>query len=250
MALMAVDIAGHIPQMSTGHIPVASAPACGNNPEMNRTILERIEARLAYVKEAYRKSEADVCREAGLGRDAIRDMRRREKILPRLDTLSALADPLHTTPEWLAFGRGQEDPSLVLAGIREVPILSWVAASAFADATLGINLPTDGPTVEATNLPAGEYIALRVEGDSMNKIAVHGSLIIVRINDKQLVDRGFYVFGSVDGTTFKRYRDNDGPARLEPYSTSEHATIFPEGPVEVIGRVFRVITDLYHLRIR
>ena len=212
---------------------------------MNRTILERIEARLALVRETEGKSEAAVCKEAGLGRDAIRDIRRKETILPRIDTLAALSGPLRTTPEWLAFGRGWEDPSSVVGGLRQVPLVSWVAASAFADATLGSHIAVEAPTINVSDLPQGEYIALKVNGDSMNKIAVDGSTIIVRLNDKTLVDRAFYVFMSIDETTFKRYRSKDGPPRLEPYSTSDHPTIYPTGPIDVVGRVFRVITDLY-----
>ncbi|WP_371346248.1 helix-turn-helix transcriptional regulator [Ancylobacter sp. IITR112] len=242
---MAADYAGHIPHLSTGYVPFAIDDLCGNNPAMNRPILSRIEARLAVVRETDGKSEAAVCREAGLGRDAIRDIRRREGVLPRLDTLAALAVPLRTTPEWLAFGRGWEDPGLVAQGLRPVPLVSWVAASAFAETTFGAGLPADLPTINVPDLPAGEYIALKVQGDSMNRIAVDGSTIIVRLNDKELLDRAFYVFMGTDGTTFKRYRAKEGPQRLEAYSTSDHPTIYPSERIEVVGRVIRVITDLY-----
>ena len=208
----------------------------------NEAIYRRIKDRLRTLK----KSANAVSITAGLGRDAIRDIQRKPKILPRLDTLAALAGQLETTPEWLAFGRGAEDPAALYAAVRSIPLVSWVAASAFSDPGVSAATAEEWPTVEVADLPPGEYMALTVEGDSMNRIAVHHSRIIIRLTDRHLVDRGFYVFANEEGTTFKRYRGNDGPPRLEPYSTnSGHETIFPTGEVRVIGRVVRVITDLY-----
>ncbi|QTL01935.1 S24 family peptidase [Aquabacter sp. L1I39] len=208
----------------------------------NAAIYRRITDRLT----ALGKTANAVCIAAGLGRDVIRDIHRKPKILPRIDTLATLAVELGTTPEWLAFGRGAEDPAALQASVRAIPLVSWVAASAFAAADVSAAPGEEWPTVEVAGLPAGDYFALTVQGDSMNRIAVHHSTIIVRRTDRTLVDRGFYVFVSEEGSTFKRYRAKDGPPRLEPYSTnSAHETIFPNGEVRVVGRVARVITDLY-----
>lgn len=210
---------------------------------MNKAILNRIDQRLRAVG----KTATAASREAGLGLDAIRDIRRKPTILPRLDTLAALAGPLATTPEWLAFGRGAADPSLEDGAFQSVPLVSWVAASNFSEAgAVVVEGDESWQRIRVGDLPEGQYIALLVEGTSMNRIAVHHSHIIVRLSDKNLVDRGFYVMASDEGATFKRYRNLEGPPRLEPYSTFEgHPTLYPQGEVRVIGRVARVLTDLY-----
>lgn len=213
---------------------------------MNQDIYRRIRARLDFIKKSEGKSATAICREANLGPDAIRDIQRRPHILPRLDTLAALAGPLKTSPEWLAFGRGAEDALAGGTASRAVPLVSWVAASKFAE-VLTADAGSEWPTVHVADLPDGRFIALTVEGDSMNRIAVHHATIIVRTSDTVLIDRAFYVFQGADGATFKRYRDKDGPKRLEPYSTNPaHEIIYPTEDVRPVGRVFRVITDLYH----
>ena len=214
---------------------------------MNKTIVQRIDARIQHLARMRGEvpSDASLCKEAGLKKDAIRDIRRKETIVPRIDTLAALAGPLHTTPEWLAFGRGVEDPSAAREAPASVPLVSWVAASGFADVPPVSELD-DWPQIQVADLPEGRFIALTVNGDSMNRIAVDHSIIIVRITDRALVDRAFYIFQGHNGATFKRYRDQGGSPRLEPYSTNpEHDTIYPTDDVAPIGRVFRVITDLY-----
>lgn len=209
-----------------------------------------IDARIRDRLKAVGKTAPAVLREAGLGRDVLRDIGRKP-ILPRLDTLIALAAPLRTTPEWLAFGQGIEDTEAPTKGVHSVPLVSWVAASGFAEVPSLSVMDDEWPKIQAADLPPGRYIALRVEGDSMNKIAVDQSLILVRVTDRALVDRGFYIFQGPDGATFKRYRDREGPVRIEPYSTNDsHPIIYPTAEVEPIGRVFRVITDLYAPQIR
>ena len=85
-------------------------------------------------------------------------------------------------------------------------------------------------------------IALRVRGDSMNLIAPDNSIIVVDYADKDLRDGAYYIVKSGDDATFKRYRAN--PARFEPQSSLLFETIYPTGPVEIVGRVTKVISDL------
>jgi hypothetical protein len=55
-----------------------------------------------------------------------------------------------------------------------------------------INL-SDYPAIPATDLEEGEWIALRVDGPSMNKISPPDSIIFVNLRDKRLVTNGCYV---------------------------------------------------------
>jgi phage repressor protein C with HTH and peptisase S24 domain len=88
------------------------------------------------------------------------------------------------------------------------------------------------------------WIALRVDGDSMDRISPPGSIIIVNTNDKKLVPNACYVIADSDSNvTYKRYRSN--PARFEPVSTNpRHEPIFPDGEPEIIGRVKKSIIDM------
>lgn len=122
----------------------------------------------------------------------------------------------------------------------KVPLISLVAAGKL---TVQENVDSKRH-VTVTDLPQGNWLALTVDGDSMNLIAPHGSTILVNRADDRLQDDKFYVFSTGEGAaTFKRYRG--GPTRLQPYSTNpDHETLYPENDLYVIGRVRRVITEL------
>ncbi len=124
-----------------------------------------------------------------------------------------------------------------------VPVLSWVAASSF-DSEAGFQAEDTEEFIALSGLKPGVYVGLRVKGDSMDRIAPPGSLIIFNRSDRVLIDRAFYVFRDEEyGATFKRYATK--PPRLEPYSTNDtHVPIFPVGSPKVVGRVHRIIIDV------
>jgi len=203
-------------------------------PHMNEEIYQRIQAQLELLDLSERRASM----EAGLGADAIRDIRRRQHTLPRLDTLIALAKPLRTSASWLAFGEGDSQSLRP----QQVPIVSLVAASRFADVPAVVSTD-DAPVLGVSGLPSGQYIGLRVSGDSMDRIAPDGSTVVINISDRELRPRSFYVFRQSDSATFKRYMEC--PARLEPFSTNPtHEAIAIDNDIDVIGRAVRVITDL------
>lgn len=129
--------------------------------------------------------------------------------------------------------------------VRMIPLISWVAASAFTEM-----VPTR--TIDALSyltvgdLPSGDYFALSVQGDSMDRVAPDKSRIIVNRHEMHLQHRKFFIFEDRGSTTFKRAMMKPR-LRLEPYSTNpSHEAIFPENPeeIQVLGRVVRVIHDL------
>lgn len=122
----------------------------------------------------------------------------------------------------------------------DVPHLSWVSAGALMhddvqDEALG--------TIRVNDLPKGDWIALTVEGTSMDRISPPGSVIFVDRRDKTLVDNGLYVIDDGEGNaTYKRFRRT--PTRFEPVSTDlTHETIFPDHEPNVVGRVKRSVLD-------
>lgn len=98
--------------------------------------------------------------------------------------------------------------------------------------------------VRVADMPKGDWVALTVEGDSMDRVAPDGSIVLVNRADERLVDGRYYIFSHGNGAaTFKRYRRN--PERLQPYSTNpDHTSTLVKDDLYVFGRVRRVITDV------
>lgn len=156
------------------------------------------------------------------------------------------AKAFKTTAEWLMDGEREEE-DLGPQQAREAVLLSWVGAGQLGPVAPIESIEAVG-RIAVDRLPPGDWVALQVEGSSMDRIAVDGSTIIVNRRDKRLVSGKFYVFIAKDGeATFKRYRAN--PARYAPYSTDpDEEPIYPELEPErdwqVFGRVHRVLTDI------
>jgi SOS-response transcriptional repressor LexA len=105
-------------------------------------------------------------------------------------------------------------------------------------------MPSDEfPGIEAAGLPPGDWFALTVEGDSMDRISPPGSIIFVNRRDRKLIPNGCYVILNEDGeATYKRYRPD--PDRFEPVSGNKDLDpLFPKGTITVIGRVRRTMMD-------
>lgn len=126
----------------------------------------------------------------------------------------------------------------------EIPLISWVSAGKLTREE-GVR-PVDIEKYLLADLsPKGDWIALQVDGDSMDLVARDGAVLFVDRKDDRLRDNGFYVFTLEDGsTTFKRYRSGT-PARLQPYSRNpDHETIPASDDMRVVGRVKRTVLDL------
>jgi phage repressor protein C with HTH and peptisase S24 domain len=127
--------------------------------------------------------------------------------------------------------------------VSMAPRLSWVAASKMADVG-DVPHPSDAPGVPISDLPPGDWFALKVRGDSMDLIAPDGATILINRADKRLVRNKFYVFSNGGEATFKRFVDKP-VKRLEPFSSNRsHEPIYPGRDFAVVGRVHRVIVDL------
>lgn len=144
--------------------------------------------------------------------------------------------------EWLLTGRGDPDDKQA-PDVQVVPKLSWVPAGDWWLPEQVVE-GTDLDVIEATGLANGDWIALEVSGSSMDRISPPGSLIFVNREEKSLVPNACYVIADEQGrSTYKRYRPN--PARFEPVTFTEgHETLFPDGTVNVIGRVRRSMVEM------
>jgi SOS-response transcriptional repressor LexA len=196
-------------------------------------ILERIDATIKKLG----ISERALSMRANNTPDLVRNWRTKD-VLPRLDTLIQVANALGRSPEWLAFGAGAEDKIWI-------PRISWVNAGSFGVAD-SVDALDDHPKIEVAGLPPGEYVALDVVGDSMDRISPPGSIVIVDRSDRRLVHNACYVVQDGEGgATYKRYRQS--PIRFEPVSNNpEHEPLYPENDnlPTIFGRVVRSTIDL------
>lgn len=98
-----------------------------------------------------------------------------------------------------------------------------------------------------SGLPKGDWAALVVSGNSMNKVAPDGSTIVFNRADTNPVDNGFFIFKDPEtgGATFKRYGAGH-PPRLRPYSYDDYdtLTLATDDKLEIVGRVRKVVVDL------
>lgn len=210
-----------------------------------KAVLHRIDRRLAALE----LTDAGASRAATGSPDTIRNWRRSTKAGSKggatVRKIEALAPVLRTTPTWLLEGVGPEDgieagPDLSFV---PVPLVSWVSAGALLQPDMPIPDVDELPPVYAPDLdPSGDWIALRVDGDSMNRISPHDSIIFVNRKDRRLVPNACYVIGDGEGgATYKRYRP---PNTWEPVSTNEAHKPFdlPSGrEPDIIGRVRKTI---------
>jgi len=170
----------------------------------------------------------------GISTSQLTKLERGERRLTK-EWMERIAGALHISPADLF-----DEPA---SRLISVPLISWVSAGGLAQPDTVTEI-IDFPMLEVSGLPAGEWIALRVEGDSMDRISPPESIILVNRKDRRLVANGCYVIADQHGNaTYKRYRPN--PDRFEPVSTNPaHEPIFPDNEAPVVGRVRRTMLDM------
>ena len=186
---------------------------------------------IAAVRKRVGLKIEELAERAGLSTTYVWRMERGERNVS-LKNLQKLADALGVAPSDLI----ESKP------VADVPILSWVSAGMMARDDVQQDVVGE---IRMSDLdPRGEWMALRVEGDSMDRISPPGSLILVDLTDTALVPNACYIITDGDSqATYKRFRSN--PPRFEPVSTNpSHQPIFPDGEPAVIGRVRRSLIDM------
>lgn len=132
------------------------------------------------------------------------------------------------------------------APLIRVPLISWVSAGNLR-APEAVEDLENAPRVSAPDLdPKGEWIALQVEGDSMDRISPPDSVIFVNLKEKRLAANACYVVADANSgeASYKRYRPD--PERLEPVSTKDHPTLYltPDRRPRIIGRVRKSVLSM------
>jgi SOS-response transcriptional repressor LexA len=195
---------------------------------------------LRAAMEAAGIGQAELARMIGVDRANVNRWYKGTRKLP-VHLAGQIAGILKVDRETIVFADSASRPD-----VMRIPLLSWVSAGGL-DAVDGVEITGTEDIVLATGLPDGNWIALRVHGDSMDRIAPDGSLILVNRDDRRLIDNAFYVISLPSGeTTFKRYRSKGSTEpRLQPYSTNpDHETIYLREDMKPVGRVRRIIHDI------
>lgn len=144
---------------------------------------------------------------------------------------------------WILYGEDEEERRDI-----DVPLISKVAAGNLRDQP-GVTDRDIIKRIKIGDLPSGDWVALEADGDSMNRIAPDGALLLVDRSDDRLLDGKFYIFSLGGGeATFKMFKRADGtyPNRMVPYSTNlDHMPISADqDDLYVFGRVKRIIQDV------
>lgn len=217
----------------------------GQNTDMLKDVLSRIDRRLVRIG----KTESAASKEAGLSDSAIRNLRRAVKAGKETGvssrTLTALAPVLRTSPAWLLTESGPEEGGPLEQATIAAPLISWVSAGALAQPDAPLDDDDAAIIMEPGLDPSGDWIALRVDGDSMNRISPHDSIIFVNRKDRRLVPNACYIIGDGEGgATYKRYRP---PNSWEPVSTNpiHQPMTLPAGrEPDIIGRVKKTVLQM------
>lgn len=126
-----------------------------------------------------------------------------------------------------------------------VPLISWVAAG-HPDTPEAVLEFEEAEKLTVVGLdPNGDWIALRVDGSSMNKISPPDSIIFVNRNIRRLTPNACYIITDAETgkASYKRFRP---PNRFEPVSTEmeKHKKSIIIGSPRIIGRVMRSQIDM------
>lgn len=145
--------------------------------------------------------------------------------------------------QWLHLGIGRyddDDASEPAEAVVEAPLFTTVPAGGLMD-----NFMDEALGTAKAALPPGDWVAFRVEGESMDRISPPGSIIFVDRADKRLVNGGFYVIDDGTGqSTYKRFVARPR-MRFEPVSKNKALEPFePDNEPTIIGRVKLTTLDL------
>lgn len=205
--------------------------------------MESVADRLRQARqEAGFESVADAARALGVSYPTYAGHENGSRGLRR-DSLSKYAKRFKVSVDWLLSGKGEKSEDA--AEPTRVPLISWVSAGSLSMPDYVPDGFDEVPYVYAPDLdPNGDWIALRVDGRSMDKISPHDSIIFVNRKERVLVPNALYIIGDKNGgATYKRFRP---PNVFEAVTTKPDdypPMIFSNEP-DVIGRVRKSVISL------
>jgi SOS-response transcriptional repressor LexA len=202
---------------------------------------QRVEKRLRELEVGAVEATQSV---TGLERNYIRDLIEGKKRSFSQSKAALVAQALHWSVAELQGQIGNHEAAAET--LSKIPLLDNVTAGKLRSISSQIPVE-DVPLLAFADLGRGDFFALTVEGDSMDRVSPENSVIVVNQAERTLVSGRAYVISRRGETTFKLWRSD--PPRFAPYSTNPvHEPIYVKSKAEaekmVVGRVKRTVLDL------
>ncbi|QDM26973.1 LexA family transcriptional regulator [Tardiphaga sp. vice304] len=227
---------------TVGNIPFAfGKPKSDKSVMENNELRQRIRNRLTQLDLGAVEAAKSV---NGLERNYLRDFLEGKKASFSSAKQPLVAEALRWTVEEL-IGSGTRRIDRTTPKMILVPLLDQVTAGRLKTPSSQIPVE-DVPLLAFADLGRGEFFALKVDGDSMDRYSPEGSTIVVNKAERTLVNGKCYVFSLRGETTYKMWQGGETP-HLAPYSTNPiNKPIFfkKKSDIEVIGRVRKSLLDL------
>lgn len=161
--------------------------------------------------------------------------------MPRGDTLQKFADYFEVTTDYLLGNESHKKIPSAPSGQKgvRIPVLGNVAAGIPLEAITDIE---DYEEISEVMAAGGEYVALRIHGDSMEPRMTEGDVVIVRVQDTiESGEVGVFIVNG-DEATCKRVKKTPDGIMLISNNPSYEPMFFSnqqvqELPVRVFGKV-------------
>ncbi len=206
---------------------------------------EALGRRIAALRDALKMSQAALAKAAGYkGQQSIAEIESGSSKRP--GKLREIARALGTSQAYLLGETDDPAPEAVdlERGVVRVPVFGGsVSAGRLADTAR--DLPPPDREILVNDLGHGDFVAIPVRGDSMDRVSPEGSVIIINRREVNLQAGKPYVFVIRGDAAYKIWEPS--PPRLEPFSwnpTNKPTFIDKKNKLIVVGRVRRTILDL------
>ncbi len=206
-------------------------------------------------------SRAELARRAGVSYDILNKYERGDINQPNDDVLGKIADALGTTTVFIRYGNSSKTKPITAtsSGIKirgDVAAGMWLESTLFEEETV-IDTPIGGDA----RYPASAQYLLRVRGESLNRIARDGDLLLcadyfgtgidIKEGDIAIVERSRDEGATIERTAKRLIRKN-GAIELRPESDDprfQESVIYQEGDeeftsVQIRAKVICVVRQL------
>ncbi|ALN73557.1 LexA family transcriptional regulator [Aureimonas sp. AU20] len=196
--------------------------------------------RIKHFRDSRKWTQSDLADELGVSWQTVSRMENAHtRIMPKHETRLSEIFGVDPSDIYVASEAGEADDTVL------VPVLSRISAGKFRNQD-GVREADIERHIKVSHLPRGDWFALEVDGDSMDRLAPPGSVVIVNRAEHDPMDGKHYIFSLDDGAaTFKQFRKEPEPMLVpQSFNPNHYAVPVGERELYVFGRVRRVITDL------
>lgn len=199
--------------------------------------MSKFGSRLKLLRTQYGYSQSALAQRIGMSKSSV-NMYERDEREPGLETLEAIADIFNVDLDYLLGKTDTKNKNPLSVGIK-IPVYRSIPAGIPIEAIQDI---IDYEEISEEMSKCGEYMALRIKGDSMEPKISDGDVVIVRRQEQ--VENGEIAVVMVNGddATLKKFFKNEtGVTLIGTNPSFPPLTFTPEQveqlPVRVIGKV-------------